>query len=392
VPVEGVRPLPPGARLDAVDLVRGVVMVLMALDHVRGFLGPQVDPENPATTPPGLFLTRWVTHFCAPAFVFLAGTGAFLRGTRGTGRGALAWFLLTRGLWLIVLEFTLVLWSLTFSFNYSFMVGQVILAIGASMVLLSGLVLLPASVVGLLGVTILVTHNLFDGVQGSDLGPAGWVWDLLHTRRLFEPLPGLQFFLLYPLLPWFGVLTAGYGFGVLLTGEPARRRVRLLMLGSAMTLAFVVLRCINSYGDPRPWSLQADGLRTVLAFMNCQKYPPSLQFLLMTLGPAILLLAVADWVPRAVAAPLVIFGRVPLFFYLLHFALIHAVAVGLAWLTYGQADWLIGGIPRGGPADYGYSLPVLYLMWVGCVVLLWPACRWFAGVKRRHPGGLLSYL
>jgi uncharacterized membrane protein len=379
------------ARLDSVDLVRGAVMVLMALDHVRDYLGPQVNPEDLGSAPPALFLTRWVTHFCAPTFVFLAGVGAYLRGARGTSRPELAWFLLTRGLWLVALEFTLVYWAWSFSLDYRFTVAEVIWAIGVSMVALSGLVFLPAWAVGLVGVAILVGHNLLDGVRGADLGPAGWLWDLLHTRRGFEPLPGYTFFVAYPLLPWFGVLAAGYGFGALLGGDPARRRARLLGLGLGMTLAFVALRALNGYGDPRHWSVQGDGLRTLMAFLNCEKYPPSLLFVLMTLGPAVLALALADRVPGPLAGPLVTFGRVPLFYFLLHFLLIHSLAVGLALARYGRADWLFGNLP-GGPPDYAYGLPGVYLLWVCCVALLYPACRWFAGVKRRHPGGLLSYL
>lgn len=386
------RSRPASARLEGVDVLRGVVMVLMALDHVRAFLGEPVDPENVTATPPALFLTRWVTHFCAPVFVFLAGTGAYLRGTRATTRRALAWYLLTRGLWLVVLELTLVHWAWSFSFDYRFAVCQVIWAIGFSMVALSGLVFFPAWAVGLLGMTILVGHNLFDGVRGTDLGPVGWLWDVLHTRRGFEPLPGRHFFVVYPLLPWFGVLAAGYGFGALLGGLEFRRRIGLLVLGAVMTLTFVVLRLVNGYGDSHPWSVQSDGLRTVLSFLNCQKYPPSLQFVLMILGPAIMFLAFADRLPRWAARPLATFGRVPLFYYLLHFVLIHTLAVVLALVQFGRADWLFGGQPPEAPAGSEYSLPWIYLIWAGVVIVLWPACRWFAGVKRRHPDGWLSYL
>jgi uncharacterized membrane protein len=391
LPTEQGRPVAAPARLDSVDLLRGAVMVLMALDHLREYLGPRGDPEDLATATPALFLTRWVTHFCAPAFVFLAGAGAYLRGARLSRRTDLARFLLTRGLLLVVLEFTLVHWVGTFSFDYRSVVAQVIWAIGASMVLLSGLVFLPARAVGLVGVAILAGHNLFDGVRGADLGPAGWLWDVLHTRRPFKPLPGHGVFLAYPLLPWFGVMAAGYGFGPLLGGEPARRRARLLALGTGLTLAFVLLRAVNGYGDNRPWSAEGGGLLTALSFLNCQKYPPSLLFVLMTLGPCVIALALADWLPGAVARPLTVFGRVPLFYYVLHIALIEAVAVGLALATYGRADFLIGSVPGPPPEGYGYGLPVLYLLWAGCVAALYPACLWFAGVKRRHPREWLSY-
>lgn len=363
-------------RVDSVDVVRGTVMVVMALDHVRAFLGAQVNPEDVTTASTALFLTRWITHFCAPTFVFLAGVGAYLRG-RTVRRSQLAWFLFTRGLWLLVLEFTLVNWGLTFSFAYRFVVGQVIWAIGAAMVLLSVLVYLPAWVVGLIGIAIIAGHNLFDGVRGAELGSWGWLWDILHTRGGFELLPGRRFYVAYPILPWFGVLAAGYGAGLILDLPAARQRRTLLILGSGLTCAFLVLRFLHAYGDPRPWSSQPDDIRTVLSFLNCQKYPPSLQFLLMTLGPALIFLASADQVPSALQRFLTTFGRVPLFFYLLHFYLIHALA-------------LLLGQPR--PDNQGYSLPTIYLVWIGVVLALWPLCRWYGTVKRKHPGGFLSYL
>jgi uncharacterized membrane protein len=385
-------PRPAPARLDAVDALRGVVMVLMALDHVRDFLGPRGNPEDLATASTALFLTRWVTHFCAPVFVFLAGTGAYLRGAHSAHRFGLAWFLLTRGLWLLVLELTLVYWAWSFSLDYRFTVGQVIWATGASMVALSALVFLPAWAMGLVGVVILATHNLFDGVRGEDLGPGGWIWDLLHNRRAFEPVPGHTFLVLYPLLPWVGVMAAGYGFGAVLRIPMPRRRTVLLALGAGMTLGFVALRAANGYGDPRPWSVQENPVRTVLSFLNCEKYPPSLLFVLMTLGPAILLMAVADWLPKGLKGFFTTFGRVPLFYYLLHFVVIHGLAVAYALARDGDAGWLFGGGLPIPPAGYGLSLPVLYLVWAGVVLALWPVCWWYAGVKRKHPGGALSYL
>jgi uncharacterized membrane protein len=253
-------------------------------------------------------------------------------------------------------------------------------------------VFLPSAAVGLLGVAILAAHNLFDGVRGADLGAAGWLWDVLHTRRGFEPLPGYHVWVIYPLLPWFGVMAAGYGFGAVLQAPEPRRRRTLVALGAALTLLFVVLRAVHGYGDPRPWSVQEGPVRTALAFVNCEKYPPSLQFVLMTLGPAILFLAVADrlpgWVKRFVAT----FGRVPLFYYLLHFVVIYAFSLALALARHGHAGWLLGGILAGAPGDDGYGLPVVYLTWAGVVLALWPACRWYAAVKRKHPAGILSYL
>lgn len=379
-------------RVDSVDVVRGLVMVLMALDHVGSFLGPRVDPEDLETAGTALFLNRWVTHFCAPAFVFLGGAGAYLRGTQTRSRGALAWFLMTRGVFLVVLELTLVHWLWSFSVDYRFAVGQVIFAMGAGMVALSALVFLPHWVVGVIGITVLVAHNLGDGLRSGELGPAGLLWDLLHTRRGFEWSPGRQFFLVYPLLPWFGILTAGYGFGGLLIGDSNSRQRRLLILGSALCMAFVILRTTGLYGDPHPWSRQPDTSRTVLTFLSPEMYPPSLQFTLMTLGPAVCALALVDRLPEAVTHPLRVFGQVPLFYYLLHFLVIHALAVAICLARYGRADWLFGSLPPPPRDGFGFGLPVIYAIWVLVVAALYPACLWFGKIKRRHPGGFLSYL
>jgi uncharacterized membrane protein len=390
-------------RLDAVDLLRGVVMVLMALDHTRGFFSsPSMDPTDLEKTNTALFLTRWVTHFCAPVFVFLAGTGAFLSGSPGKSKGELAAFLLTRGLWIILLELTIVLclgWA--WNFQYRFVLGGVLWAIGWSMVVLAGLVVLPTSVVTVFGLTLIAFHNLFDNVAANDLGRYRWLWAILHTGDVvqplrdapylpsfWEPLREMLFLPVYPLVPWIGVMAAGYGFGALLLLDPRKRRQELLGLGIALTIAFVTLRAANRYGDPRPWTLQKDGWFTFLSFLNCHKYPPSLLFLLMTLGPAIAALALFDRKPGPLGRVFVTFGRVPLFYYLLHLPLIHAAAAGFAYLRYGPGVLEWTQVPEG----YGYSLPVVYLVWLGVVLTLYLPCRWFAGVKQRQRGAWLSYL
>jgi uncharacterized membrane protein len=332
-----------------VDVVRGFVMVIMALDHVRTYLGPRVDPEDLDAAGTALFLTRWVTHFCAPTFVFLAGAGACLRGARSGDRNELAWFLLTRGALLVVLEFTLVHWLWTFSIDYHidyhFVVGQVIFATGAGLIALSALVSLPAWAVGLIGIAILMTHDLGAAIDGQISGPLGLTWDVLHVRRGFEWSPGRRLFLVFPLLPWFGVLAAGYGLGAVLTTDPATRQRRLGVIGLSLCLAFVVLRATGLHGDPRPWTPGHDAWRSALGFIDPTKYPPSLQFTLMTLGPAICATALADRLPRLVARPLETFGRVPLFYYLLHFLVIHALAVAICLAQYGEAGWMFGPTP-----------------------------------------------
>lgn len=392
--------VPARTRLDSVDLLRGLVMVIMALDHTRDFFSRDLsfDPTDLERTKLALFLTRWITHYCAPVFMFLAGTGAYLSTTRGKSRGELSWFLLTRGLWLVVLELTWVrCLGWLFNFDYHFSMGIVIWAIGWSMVVLAGLVWLPLRWIVLFGLLMIAGHNLFDSVPPDAFGGWGWLWKILHSGGLLEPVPGYRFAAGYPLIPWMGVMAAGYGFGALLTRDPAWRRRRLILLGGGMTLLFVILRAINVYGDPDPWSTQRSGLFTLFSFLNCHKYPPSLLYLLMTLGPALLVLAALDRGTPRVLEPVLVFGRVPMFYYLIHLPVIHGLAVVAAYLQFGQAGWWFAnppgpGAPRLMPPDYGFSLPVVYLVWIGIVAALYPACRWFAGLKRRRRDAWLSYL
>jgi uncharacterized membrane protein len=385
-------------RLESIDLLRGIVMVLMALDHVRDFFTDvRGDPLNLETTTVPLFFTRWVTHFCAPVFVFLAGTGAYLTAERGKTKPQLAWFLLTRGLWLVVLELTVVHLSWFFNFEYMFVVGQVIWAIGWSMVLMSGLVFLPTWAVALIGVGLVAGHNL---VPGTSLGLEGRLrdaWTVLMTGPLTDASVPLgehgAFVAAYPILPWLGIMAAGYGFGAVYSLRAGLRRRCLVVLGATLTLLFVLLRVLNDYGDPRPWTTQQTNLLTALAFLNCQKYPPSLLYTLMTLGPAILALAWFDRGAGWLGRPFVVFGQVPLFYYLLHAPLIHLVALGVAWLRYDDISFLLNHpLVSPPPEGYGYGLPVVYLIWVGVVIALYFPCRWFAGVKRRRREAWLSYL
>jgi uncharacterized membrane protein len=386
-------------RLESIDLLRGVVMILMALDHVRDFFSAQLfmDPTDLETTTPGIFLTRWVTHFCAPTFIFLAGTAAFLSGTRGKSTPALSWFLLTRGLWLALLEVTInrMLWM----FNYDLLHhgAGVFWAIGWSMVVLSGLVYLRAWVVGLLGVLMIVLHHLLDGLTADQVGLPGWLWVILHSPGDAPVVGRITFGTGYCLVPWMGVMAAGYGFGTLFQ-QPDRgvRRRQLCLLGGALVLAFIVLRAANVYGDPRPWTEQRSLLLKCLSFLNCTKYPPSLLYLLMTLGPAILALAFFDRPLGHLARPIVIFGQVPLFFYLLHIPLIHGGAILCDYLRFGWSP-LEGAGPwevrsDAVPRSYGLSLPMVYYLWIVVVLILYPPCHWFAGVKRRRRDAWLSYL
>jgi uncharacterized membrane protein len=385
------------ARLDSLDLLRGVVMALMALDHSRDYLtNYRLDPLDLEHTTPALFLTRWVTHFCAPVFVFLAGTSAFLYRARGKTRRETAWFLLTRGLWLVVLELTLVKWGWEFNCDYTHAGGAVIWAIGWSMVVLAGLVFLPTWLVAAFGVAVIALHNLTDGIPASDLGPLGALWAIVHSGEPQRPVWWFEFAIPYPVGPWCGVMAAGYGFGTLLLQERQQRRSALVRLGLLLIATFVVLRGLNFYGNPRPWAWQNSPLDTLFAFIDCNKYPPSLLYLLMTLGPAILALGLFDRPAGAIGRVFVTFGRVPLFFYLLHIPLIHAVAVTLDYIRFGWSPFAHRAFyevpPDQLPPGHGFDLPVVYLLWMSVLATLYPLCQWYAGVKRRHPGGWLSYL
>jgi uncharacterized membrane protein len=413
----------PRTRLDAIDLLRGLVMVIMALDHVRDYFHNasfKVDPVDLQHTTPALFFTRWITHFCAPTFVFLAGAGAFLAGTRGKSKAQLSWFLLTRGLWLVLFEATFVRLSWNFHLDYAREFGGgVFFAIGWSMAILSLLVFLPARAVALIGVALVGLHNLLDGLIAEQVGLPNFLWMVLHSPDRLEIFPGgklgpftvpqLHFVTGYSILPWLGVMASGYGFGALFLLERSRRRKEFLKIGLLLCALFVIVRGINVYGDltpanstpvtgtsPGPWKAQDKPLFTLLSFLNCQKYPPSLVFLLMTLGPAILALAVFDREPGKVSRFFITFGLVPLFYYLLHIPLIHGLVVAADYVRYGsspyaaEAPWTIGS--RQLPPGYGYDLPIVYAVWLGVVLLLYPLCRWYAGVKQRSRSAWLSYL
>lgn len=364
----------------AIDVLRGFVMVLMAIDHVRDFFSDaHFDPTDLDKTTPGLFLTRLVTHFCAPVFCLLAGTGAFLSSGRGKSKRELSWFLLSRGLWLVVLELTLVRFGWTFDLAYHFTPLQVIWSLGWSMVVLAALIYLPLPVIGAIGVAMIALHNLLDGYHGG----GNLFYQVLHepfTR--IELAPGHVALIIYPLVPWIGVMAAGYAAGPLFRAPDGVRAKRLVALGAALTLAFVVLRATNTYGDAHPWEHQRSALFTAFSFVNVTKYPPSLLYCLMTLGPTFLVLGAIDRVRGPVARALATFGRVPMFFYLLHLPLIHGLSGIAAYARYGSRAFSFN--PGNIPDDYGFNLPVVYLAWAVVVAMLYPACRWFAALKMRR--------
>ncbi len=368
-------------------------MILMALDHVRDFFGvPGVSPTDPARASAALFFTRWVTNICAPVFFLLTGTGAYL-ALRKMSVGALSRFLLTRGLWLIVLELTVVR-CLGFQFNVDYRVTMLLVlwALGWSMIALSALVYLPTGVVTILGVVLILGHNLFDGVSTSNP-----IWAVLHRPGVVLSQPPFLVFASYPLVPWVGVTAAGFGLGRVYDWSRDRRRGFLRRGGVAMTVAFVLLRAVNVYGDPSRWSVRGSTAKTVLSFLNTTKYPPSLLFLLMTLGPALLALGWADdRTPRRLR-PVLVFGSVPLFYFLVHLPLIHLLAIGASYARYGEVHWMLESpdlahYPFSAPPGWGFSLPVVYLVWVSVVIALYPLCRWYADVKRRRRDFWLRYV
>ncbi len=369
-------------------MLRGVVMVVMALDHARDYLTSfDSDPTNLAKASAALFLTRFVTHYCAPVFVFLAGTAAYLSRAHGKSVRDLSRFLLTRGVWLVLLELTVVRFCWMFNVSYHFSVLQVIWAIGWSMVAMALLVRLRTQWVAVVGGVMVVGHNLLDGIHARGLGAWGLAWSFVHEPRWdYQPLPGYRLAIAYPLIPWIGVMALGYALGaVMVQSEEARRRL-LGRMGLGAVAAFIVLRASNLYGDPHPWMTQKSGLFTVLSFLNCEKYPPSLCYLLMTLGPALLALTLFERMRGPVARFFIVFGRVPLFYYVMHLVFIHSVHELFARARLGHFPG------EDEQVSLQFSLFGVYVAWVLVVLALYPLCWWFAGVKARNRSAWLSYL
>jgi uncharacterized membrane protein len=385
---------PTRPRLYSVDLLRGLVMVLMALDHVRvWFSGVRFEPTDLARVPAGLFLTRWVTLGCAPVFALLAGAGASLALSGGRTVREQARFLATRGAGLVLLELTLVRVMWTFNLNYAGqpLVLQAVWALGVSMIALAGLLALPRPLVAAVGVAIVAGHNLLDGVNPAALGGWSGLFRLFHVQGPVELPGGLQLMVLYPVLPWIGVMALGYSLGPVLAAPEEIRHRTLVRLGAALTAGFLQLRSWNGYGDPARWTIYPDPGRSVLSFLDPTEYPPSLLFLLMTLGPALLFLSVAERWRGVVGDVLVVLGRVPLFYYVLHLALIHALALVIGTLAGFEPQGFLTAWPFL-PPGWGYGLPMVFALWAAVVLALYPACRWFAGVKASRPERWLRYL
>lgn len=367
---------PAWPRVASIDIVRGAVMVLMAIDHVRVYSG--VPAGGPT---PGVFLTRWVTHFCAPAFVFLAGTSAYFLARKLGDPGKLSRFLLVRGLWLILLELTVIRFFWTFNFQFSHLLAGVIWVIGWSMIVLALLVRLPVVAIAMFGLVIIGAHNVTDLIPGLHDRYWSWFWKVLYFGG-----PVGNGFVLYSLIPWIGVMAAGYAFGAVMLMEPARRRRLCFAIGLGAIALFIVLRAVNRYGNPSPWN--AEWQPAWPSFLNPAKYPASLDFLLMTLGPTIAVIPLLERARGPIARVLEIFGRVPMFYYLLHIPLIHIAAIVVSLVRFGTVTpWLFDDHPAmvpPAPEGYRWSLWLLYVVWLVVVALLYIPCRGFADLKARR--------
>jgi uncharacterized membrane protein len=387
-------------RITSIDILRGLVMIIMALDHVRDYFHADAfvyDPTDIQKTTVLLFFTRWVTHFCAPVFMLLAGTSAFISGQKKTKK-ELSLFLLKRGVWLVFLELTVLDFAWFFNINFSYIGLQIIWALGVCMICLSGLIYLPKKAILFIGLVLVAAHNLLDSfhVSGNSLEAFGW--GILHERRIFT-YGNINISTSYPLLPWIGLMALGYCLGNIFTaGFDAEKRKRILIyLGSASVLLFIILRFINIYGDLIPWSQQSSGTFSFLSFINVTKYPPSLDYLLITAGPALLFLAFTEnplnWFTKIIST----YGRVPLFYYLIHIYIIHLLAMLAAVLTgYRWTD--MTSFTRGlhfvtHLKGYGFSLGIVYLIWITVVVSLYPICKRYDEYKTKNrEKWWLSYL
>ncbi|MEO6719287.1 MAG: heparan-alpha-glucosaminide N-acetyltransferase domain-containing protein [Ferruginibacter sp.] len=389
------------SRIESIDLLRGIVIVIMALDHVRDYFHADnflFDPTDLSHSNPAIFFTRWITHFCAPTFVFLAGTSAFLVGERKTKR-QLSVFLLTRGLWLMLLEITIVSFAWSFSPAFIFTRLQVIWVLGFSIVILSAVIHLPIRVILIVGVLILFFHNALDNIHVTENTFKGFVWAELHERKRFV-IDGYTIATSYPVLPWFGIMALGYCFGQLYQKgfDVIKRKKILLTIGGIAIGLFIILRGLNIYGDKDLWSPQNSLAMTVCSFLNTTKYPPSLLYTLMTLGVSIIFLALSERKLGWLGNRLIHFGRVPMFFYLLHLYLIHLLAtVAIAISGRPWTDTIITFTPsaKDSPwlAGYGFSLLGTYLVWLFIVVMLYPICKWYDKYKQNNKDKWwLSYL
>ena len=390
-------------RIDSIDVLRGIVMVIMAIDHVREFIHVQAftdDPLNVLTTTPVLYFTRWITHLCAPTFVFLSGLSIYLQSIRKT-KAELSSFLFKRGIWLIFVEFGLISLAMTFNPLYNLLIMQVIWAIGISMIILGFLIRLPFKLVLAIGLIIVLGHNFLDFYEAEPGFKAGFLWDLMHHGSFaIYPMSGEHFLvIMYPFLPWTGLMILGYCFGFYFMNQfnSSQRQKVLLTYGFSLLVFFVLLRSINLYGDPHPWTPQASDFQTFLSFMTVHKYPPSLAYMSVMMGIAILALAFLENIQNKISAMFRVFGRTAFFYYIIHFYLAHLIAMLLFFYKGHSFDDAIKGLQKipflfSIPGE-GVGLGLVYLIWILLIVSLYPLCKWYDSYKTAHKEKWwLSYL
>lgn len=384
----------PARRVHSIDILRGIIMVIMALDHTRDFFSSlSCDPLDLTQTSPQMFFTRWITHYCAPVFVFLAGTSAFLSLDKHGSKKAASLFLLKRGLWLIVLELLIINLSWSFDVSYTHLFVQVLWAIGWSMLFLSAVIWLPVRFIAVIGLAIVLLHNTLNPVVPEDMGKAGWIWMMLHEGGYIPFSEHAGLFFAYPVLPWMGVMACGYAMGKVFRMDSVQRKKILLATGLACIFVFILLRYSNLYGDKAPWQTYGAWWQTCLSFVNCTKYPPSLLYLLMTLGPALVVLALLERTDNKLSRFLTVYGKVPMFYYILHVPLIHALAMIVAAVQGSDVGRFTQSLFFADPdPTWGFALPAVYFVWMVVVLLLYFPCRWFMRLKARRKDWWLSYL
>ena len=390
--------MPPKTRINSIDLLRGIVMVIMALDHTRDYFHFDAftnDPLDLKTTTPWLFVTRWITHLCAPTFVFLSGTSAYLQALRKTKK-ELSLFLLTRGLWLILVEVTIMTFGITFDIHYQFIILQTIWAIGISMVILSAVIWLPFPLIFALGLVIVLGHNLLDYYEAEKGRDQPLWYSLLHVQKGFPIGGGKVLIIFYPFLSWLGAMILGYCFGKYYLHDVINRNKRSILLGIGLVVFFIILRSTNSYGDPLQWKPQASALYSFFSFINVQKYPPSLLYLSVTIGISLILLGIIGDAKNKLANAVTVYGRVPLFYYVLHFYILHFFSMLLFFYNGHTLEEGMRGAEESvfkfiQPGE-GFGLGGVYLVWIAVVILLYPLCKWFADYKKNHPSWWVSYI
>ena len=385
-------------RINSIDITRGFVMVIMALDHVRDFMHTSSmiqSPTNLETTTTLLFMTRWITHLCAPTFVFLSGVSAYISFRKSNSISESRVFLLKRGIWLVILEFTLINFVLWYDIHFRLMIMEVISAIGMSFIVLSLLLKLPSKTIGIIGLVIIFTHNLLQGISVPANPILVFLSSVLFRPFMMNVTPGFSFYTAYPLIPWLGIMLTGFACGELFEIPAEKRNKIFLRIGLGALSLFAVIRFINIYGDPSGWSQQKPAFFTFLSFINTTKYPPSLLFTLLFIGIMFLVLFISEKYNNWFTAMLAVYGRVPLFYFIIHLAIIHSLMFAMLYLQgFGSSDLLFGIFNNGRPkTGGGLELPAIYLIWLSVVVLLYPVCRWYGRYKSGHSENqLLRYL